>query len=220
VRPGANKFAFNYDLPYDGRAVEFRTRRAYGVQQLAVMVPQAMKFTSASESFALLAAGNPKYRVEATKELRAGRGPAFEISGSGELAPLGEQQQENTAAESDTASRARKAAPGSPSATAKSSVDAAMKSWRGRFGLAAIGALLAATIGWMVWTRRRSERAQISSASTEQPGRQKKAVLDALVRELARLDRDKSRGTISADDYAATREALEKARQGALARTS
>jgi hypothetical protein len=45
LRPGATKFAFNYDVPYEGRAA-FHTRHVYPMQQLAVMIPPSMKFTS------------------------------------------------------------------------------------------------------------------------------------------------------------------------------
>ncbi len=47
LRPQATKFAFNYDLPYEGH-VAFQTRHAYPLQQLAVMIPSAMKFSEVS----------------------------------------------------------------------------------------------------------------------------------------------------------------------------
>ena len=46
LRPGETKFAFNYDLPYDGHA-SFRTRLAYPLQQLAVMLPATMRLQRA-----------------------------------------------------------------------------------------------------------------------------------------------------------------------------
>ncbi len=87
LRPGATKFAFNYDLPYDGHAV-FQTRRLYPLRQLAVMIPPTMKFSSGSPAFDILATGNSRYQVRAANQLKAGEGPRFELSGSGELPPL------------------------------------------------------------------------------------------------------------------------------------
>ncbi|HYL65362.1 MAG TPA: hypothetical protein VE077_22315 [Candidatus Methylomirabilis sp.] len=84
LRPGATKFAFNYDVPYAGHAA-FRTRRAYAVLQLAVMVPPSMRFSSSSRAFQILAAGNPRYQVRVASQLTAGEGPVFEISGAGAL---------------------------------------------------------------------------------------------------------------------------------------
>jgi hypothetical protein len=90
LRPGETKFAFNYDLPYEGHAV-FETRLAYPLQQLAVMIPPSMKFSSRSSAFALLPAGRGDYQIQTANQLRAGEGPGFEVSGSGVLPPLGDQ---------------------------------------------------------------------------------------------------------------------------------
>jgi hypothetical protein len=90
LRPGATRFAFNYDLPYKGSAA-FRTWRAYPLQQLAVMIPRSMKFSSSSRDFQILAVGNPRYQVHAAGHLQAGEGPAFEVSGNGLLPTLGDQ---------------------------------------------------------------------------------------------------------------------------------
>src|SRR5262249_49408599 len=84
LRPGATKFAFNYELPYDGHAL-FEPRRGYPLQQLAVMLPPAMKFSSASRAFAPLPVTNPNYQVIAANFLGPGQGPAFLVSGFGEL---------------------------------------------------------------------------------------------------------------------------------------
>jgi hypothetical protein len=45
LRPGETKFAFNYNLLYEGHAA-FQTRHAYALQQLAVMIPTTMNFSS------------------------------------------------------------------------------------------------------------------------------------------------------------------------------
>ena len=88
--PGATKFAFNYDLPYDGHAA-FHTRLAYPLQQFAIMIPPTMKFSSSSRDFGPLATGNSRYQVQAANQLKAGEGPWFEVSGTGALPPLGDQ---------------------------------------------------------------------------------------------------------------------------------
>jgi hypothetical protein len=87
LRPGATKFAFNYDLPYDGHA-SFPTRHQYPTQQFAVMIPPTMKFSSRSSAFEALATGNDRYQVRAINGLKAGEGPVFELSGNGTLPPL------------------------------------------------------------------------------------------------------------------------------------
>lgn len=87
LRPGATRFAFNYDLPYHGRAA-FQTRLAFPLRQLAVMVPLGMRFSSSSPAFGILAAGNARYQVHTASQLKPGEGLLFEVSGSGSLPPL------------------------------------------------------------------------------------------------------------------------------------
>ena len=88
LRPGATKFAFNYDLPYDGHA-RFQTRHAYPLEQLAIMIPPTMKFSSQSAAFEVLRVDTSRYQVRAANHLEAGEGPEFELLGAGSLPPLG-----------------------------------------------------------------------------------------------------------------------------------
>jgi len=99
LRPGTTKFAFNYDLPYDGHAT-FHPKFAFPVQQLAVMIPPSMKFSSRSPAFKILAIGNSLYQVQAANQLTAGKGPEFELSGTGALPRLGDQANSQASAES------------------------------------------------------------------------------------------------------------------------
>ena len=101
LRPGATKFAFNYDVPYDGHAT-FQTRHAYPLRQMAVMIPPTMKFSSRPPTFQLLSTGNASYQVQAAYRLRAGEGPSFEVSGTGTLPPLGDQARFQTSPQSPT----------------------------------------------------------------------------------------------------------------------
>jgi hypothetical protein len=90
LRPGTTKFAFNYNVPYDGHAV-FQTRHLYPLQQLAVMIPPTMRFSSNSPAFEILAAGNSSYQVHAANQVKEGEGPGFELWGSGVLPSLEEK---------------------------------------------------------------------------------------------------------------------------------
>jgi len=95
LQPGATKFAFNYDLPYDGRAA-FRTRHWYSVQEFAVMIPATMKFSSPPALFQSLPTANAGYQVFAANRLRAGEGPRFEIAGAGALPSIGDRPKPQT----------------------------------------------------------------------------------------------------------------------------
>jgi hypothetical protein len=220
LRPGASKFAFNYDVPYD-RHVAFQTRRTYGVQQFAVMLPKGMKFASRSAAFAVLAAGNPKYQVEATKDLRAGEGPAFELSGSGELPPLQLPAQKPQAAELAPSHPNRpEAVVAPPKANPALAKQSAVNPQEFLVVAATVVALLAA-ITFTLWSVQAAAKRSRPTAVGDCRGvEQRSALLDMLSQELARLDNERLSGMISAKDYASTKQALEKTWQRALGSTN
>lgn len=126
LRPGATKFAFNYDLPYAGHAA-FRTRHAYPLKQLAVMIPSTMQFSSRSTAFEILATGNGRYQVQAANQLQAGEGPGFEVSGTGELPPLGAQTKSQVRSQSPTVPNPIVSAPGRADLPSLASIDSRSK---------------------------------------------------------------------------------------------
>jgi len=208
LRPGANKFAFNYDLPYASHA-KFQTRRMYSVQQLAVMLPHGMKFESSSGAFAELAAGNPNYQVTATKLLPAGSGPTFEIFGGGALLPIEAAKPSSPLAiPPNQLPRQTVVSP-----AAQPSLTNSRTWWPLSPLLAAAGALLA-TMSWIVWRARRGARPGATTPAPRQRAPRGPALLQALRQELSRLDAERARGTISAEEYASTKLALEKTLQG------
>jgi hypothetical protein len=126
LRPGATKFAFNYDLPYRGH-VAFHTKHAYPLQQLAVMIPPAMKFSSRSPAFEILATGNSRYQVHAANQLKAGEGPEFEVSGTGALPPLADQDKSQTRSQSPLLANATQSAPAHIGLPSPASIDSRLK---------------------------------------------------------------------------------------------
>lgn len=126
LRPGATQFAFNYDLPYDGHAA-FQTRHAYPLEQLTVMIPPTMKFSSRSPAFEILASGKSGYQVHAANQLAAGEGPGFEVSGTAALPPLGDQAKSQALSRSPTFSNRTAPAPGRGALPSLASVDSRLK---------------------------------------------------------------------------------------------
>jgi hypothetical protein len=160
LRPGATKFAFNYDLPYDGRAV-FRTRHAYSVQQLAVMIPPAMSFWSRAKAFEVLTTGNNHYQVRAANQVKAGEGPAFEISGEGALPPLGDQAQTQAREPSLTPSAPTVAAPARVASASLSNFDPRLKQTpppSQAVVMEGVTAVLFAACAFLVWRARKTGR--------------------------------------------------------------
>ena len=157
-RPGATKFAFNYDLPYRGRAA-FQTRHAYSLQQFAVMIPRTMKFSSRSPAFERLATGNRDYQVRAATRVKAGEGPEFEVSGSGALPALGDQGQSQARSESAASPNVSLSAPARTAMLSLASIDLRSKQTQPPSQwliLNAVTGVLLAACALLVWRMRKA----------------------------------------------------------------
>lgn len=219
LRPGATKFAFNYDLPYDGHAA-FRTRLAYPVQQLAVMVPRTMKFSSRSPAFRVLEAGNRNYQVQSASQLNAGDGPGFEVSGSGALPPIRDQVKTQAPSQPIPAnSTAPMASPALPPSLAHDDSPPA-KPASSSLWLVLGSTVLLAACGVLVWQVRKKRMAPAPNAvavvGTQTPW--STTFLDGLQEELFQLEADRTRGALSQEEYASAKHALEETYNRAVAR--
>jgi len=220
LRPGATKFAFNYDLPYDGRAT-FRTRRLYPLQQLAVMIPPTMKFSSRSVAFQVLPTGNRNYQVQAANRVNAGEGPEFEISGAGALPALQAQAQPPPKTRAIVATPAPSAPSSSPAPTQRVnasggsglSAPASRRKW---WVVGVGGFLVLGAVGFLLW---RGERLSANACLVaERTGQGTASSSEVLKEELFRLEIDRLHGTISGEEYDSARQALEGTIKRALAR--
>jgi hypothetical protein len=169
LRPGATKFAFNYDLPYDGHAA-FQTKRAYPLQQFAVMIPSTMKFSSRSRDFGPLATGNSNYQVQASNQLAAGEGPEFELSGTGTLPPLGDQTKSQVRSRSLAVPNPTRTAPARVALPSLTSIDPRLKQTRPpsqSLILGGVTSVLIAVCILLVWRARKAQN--FSTAQTVGP---------------------------------------------------
>ncbi len=160
LRPGATKFAFNYDLPYEGHAA-FESRHEYSLQQFAVMIPPSMRFASRSAAFQVIATGNTRYQVQAANQLAAGEGPAFELFGEGVLPPLGDQVHSLTREPSPMINPPTATAPSHVSLAALRNLDSGLKQTQPRSATMVIGGLTAILIvacAFLLWRGRKPGR--------------------------------------------------------------
>jgi hypothetical protein len=168
LQPGATKFAFNYDLPYDGHAA-FQTRHAYRLQQFAVMIPPTMKFSSRSPAFAVLATDNNRYQVQAANQLKAGAGPEFEVSGSGPLPQLGDQDQTRAQSQIPPHVSPRPPAPARAASYPLAATDPRLKQAQPSsqsFVLAGLTAVLVAACALLVWRARKARNSSAAQSAT------------------------------------------------------
>jgi len=169
LRPGATKFAFNYDLPYRGHAA-FQTRHAYPLQQMAVMIPPTMKFSSRSPAFKILPVGNSRYQVQAANQLQAGEGPGFEVSGTGALPPLGEQAKPQARSQSPAVSNRVESVPGRGALPSLANIDTRSKQTQApsqSLVLGGVTSVLLAACVLLVWRARKAR--SFSAAQTVAP---------------------------------------------------
>ena len=223
LRPGATKFAFNYDLPYHGHAA-FRSRHEYALQQMAIMFPPAMKFVSPSSAFQKLATGNNEYQVEAAVRLGPGDGPEFEISGNGPLPSL--QTKAQTQPQSAVPANSNPTAPPAQAAP----VNSAPKPDRGpaRWPWLAVTSAILLSCAFLVLKVSKALRARNALPG---PAREiaprvhgqtevSAGLLESLKEEMFQLESDRIRGSISSGEYASARQALDEIFKRAVARES
>jgi|GEM_PF-799499 len=206
LRPGATRLAFNYDLPYQSRTV-FATRRQYAFQEIAVMMPPTMRFSSPSSAFHRLAAGGEQYQVQAAVQVKAGPGPAFEVSGDGPLPPLpakkGQTPSHSAAPSGSPGLRSTGPLSGDgPQPGRKSEAIPSLWRWVGLAG----GLLLACFGILVVWRSRRLRPGQRAGGAREASA----AALENLKEELFQLEVDRVQKSISNDEYSSLRLALEE----------
>jgi len=222
LRPGATKFAFNYDLPYDGHAA-FQTRHVYPLQQLAVMIPATMKFSSPSSKFMALATGNGNYQVRAANQLIAGQGPTFTISGNGDLLPLRYQTKTQAPSQPSFVSNSTVSGAGRVVPLSSGQTNSHFRTLSRGSTVLWVGASCLLWVCIIVAWRTLKVRADITRRPSVQLGtsrEQSKGLLESVKDNLFQLESDRMRGLVSEEEYASARQTLQETVERAIARMS
>jgi hypothetical protein len=189
-----------------------------------------MKFTSRSTAFQVLRTGNDRYQVEAANVLKKGDGPGFEISGVGELPALQAEAQSPT--KPQIADQPTPAAPASSRAPTQNAngldtavapgILAGLPRMQSRLLWVLMGAsvVVLGACGFLLWHRERLAGNKTMKIVQQSQHREERTVslADALQGELLQLEIDRSLGTITVEEYATAKEALEGTVKRALAR--
>jgi hypothetical protein len=211
LRPGDTLFKFTYRLPYQGRST-LRIRLAYPIRNIAVLHPPSMSFKPASQgSFTSPGLVQGLRLEQAVAQPVVRELPAFEISGAG-AAP-------------QTSAEAKPVLPPTPSlapvpvgasaSQAGISSPPAPSAWTTNAGWLVglgIGALLTALIFGLLHQRRNAAKAHSATL------RRGVSVVEVLKEELFQLETEKLKGSLSAEQYDANKEALKVSIQRALAK--
>lgn len=207
IRPGDTLFKFAYHLPDRGRTT-LHLRLPYPILRFGVMHPPSVRFKALRpETFKSPGlAGGLMVEAAVTTPL-VGDVPAFEISGAGKTPERG--------AEATMAPQPRAAAASNPPASqAAASPDLANQSRRNLWLMVGGTVITLAMAGFAVLRMKR----RIVPAPVSKGAGGRGPLLEALKEELFQLESDRLHGSISAEEYAATKDALNQSIQRALSR--
>jgi len=204
MRPGDTLYKFIYHLPYEG-PTSFHLKLAYPIQKFAVMHPPSMTFRALQpRKYVTPGVANNLTIEKAVSEPLAGDVPAFMISGVGVAPPLTVPAVQATPA---PAALSAAKANGSAKTGELTNAQASRQAW---LILAGIAVALALSICAFWYFRSNPAAARETNA--------KEPLLDALKEELFKLENEKLHGSISAEEYKSTKQALNVGIRRALAR--
>lgn len=215
IRPGETLFMFTYHLPYKG-ATTLHLRVPYPIEKFGVMHPPSMTFKALRPNTFMSPGVMPgNLTLEAVVAVpTVGDVPAFEISGVGS-APEHGTQAEGAPPPPPAASTAPPsndhAAPANPSAPASTSPTSTQSSKETVLMIVGILVILGLG-GFMLW---RMKNGQSGGTIHAKPASGKPS-LDALKEELFQLENDRVHGSISAEQYTASKQALTKSIERAM----
>ena len=208
LRPGDTLFKFIYHLPYGG-PTSFHLKLAYPIQKFAVIHPPSMSFRPLQpKTFVAPGLANGLQVEKAVSEPLSGDVPAFVISGTGMAPP--------PAATAESPARSAPAQPAvpekQPAANTATPGLAAQPSNNQLWLILGCIALAFALGLFALWYTRKNKAAATPPSSGNEP------LLEALKEELFQLESERMHGSISAEEYATTKQALNLGIQRALAR--
>jgi hypothetical protein len=244
VRPGETRFQISYTVPYDGKKLAWTQREATITENLVVMLPKSMEFSSPSTDWQPVPENNVAAQVFVQKNVAPLRPIAFSVAGQGVL-PRDAQgtaqdsgQDTGQAASSPSASSDATGRPGGGLGPPIDTPDPLhrYKGWL----LALMGLLLLLGAWWLIRSKPGSppEAAELKegnelpsalrpalpvtpdafSNSVSRPGRARHSFRQSLEDSLLSLERDYALGNIGEAEVAENRLTLQRMLHRILAR--
>ena len=213
LRPGETTFQVSYHLPYGGD-LNIDPKLLYGTQHFVVMLPKTIQFTGAPGAAfkAMKSPKEPDTDVQVASNTQVGDPLAFKISGTGLMAQSGSQDQQAEGG----APEGRDTRPGGGLGPP---IDAPRPLQKYTWWI--LGVFTVALIGGAVFSALRpAATAPVASAvaATAKSAGSPSLLLDALKEEIFQLEMEHKQGTISHDEYAKAKAALDQTLERALKR--
>lgn len=214
-------FQFQYHLPYNG-SYTFKTEELLPADNVAVLLPKSISFTAGSGADFQSVPQDPSIQTELMKNVAAGKTISFTVSGTGSMpreAQGGQGQQGGQAQPAGTPGGGIGAPINTPDPLTK------YKWWI----LGGLGLLLAAAAAFLLRKPAGVDTAAPATPSAPataltpafaahapSPAARSSALLNVLKEELFALESEKIAGTISPEEYAEQKAALETVLRRAL----
>jgi hypothetical protein len=225
VRPGETRFQVSYHLPYNG-TFSFTPKVSLPTQNVAVMLPKAMKFAAAGAVTFQPINDDVNAQTFLARNVSPSQPMAFTVSGSGSMPRESQGQSGNDSAaaagaEGGQASAANDSRPGGGLGNPIDTPDPLNKyKWWILSGLALVLAVAAA---FLLRSKPQAASApdatpNITSASGPASSGSRGDLLAALKEELFALETERLEGKMSEAEYAEQKAALETVLRRALAR--
>jgi hypothetical protein len=213
IRPGVTQYVFTYHVPYQGPTT-LHLKPAYPIQRFGVMVPSSMTFKSLRpDAFRAANLGNGVVGEMVAAIPLVGEVPAFTVSGVGSAPEHGTI----ASAAPPAGSSAPPVAPATSTAaspqTGAHNQAAAAPAQSSKELWLIVGAIVVLLAGSIYVFSRLNRKPAIATAGNAAG---LSSPVDALKEELFRLESKRARSAISAEEYAATKEALNKRIERAL----
>jgi len=230
-------FQISYGLPYNGGKYEFKSLESLPADNVAVLMPKSMTFVAGGGATFKSVQEDPGVQTYLLKSALPGKPVEFTVSGTGSMPREsqtgggGGQADSGSAGGSDTATPGNQ--PGGGIGTPINTPDPLSKyKWWILGGLALLLAaaaafllrkpdgaqMIAAGPGAHVPDAQRTSKPVYAAPAT--PATKDASLLDALKEELFAVESERISGTISADEYAQVKGALEIVLRRALKRNS
>jgi hypothetical protein len=215
-------FQISYNLPYDSGKFTFHAQESLPADNLAVLLPKSMTFAAAAGTGFKMVPQDPATQTYVAKNAIPGKVVDFTVSGTGSM-PREAQGASGDSGPADASAGAPTGQPGGGIGTPIDTPDplSKYKYWI----LGGLALLLAAAAAFLlrkptgaiatIPAVNAGEAAYPAAASSKST-----ALLNALKEELFALESEKINGTITPEEYASTKGALEIVLRRALKRNS
>jgi hypothetical protein len=215
IRPGDTLFKFAYHLTNAG-PIALRLKLAYPIQRFAVLHPPSMAFKPLrAGGFAKPGLAGGLLVEEATAHPLAGAVPAFEVSGIG-AAPSSAPTAKMLPPPVSAVSAAATTLAGLPAKNPAATPEISRSVWW--LLLPGIAIVLAVALFGVRRSKDKDDKDKSAPAVKVDHAVPRLSFVDALKEELFQLESDRLRGSISAEEYADTRQALSQSIQHAMTR--